>query len=96
MENKFVKTKNFKNFVSLASKLKNLPDNIPRLALLYSEPGIGKTHRSFQRKLERLVPVGAIYIARKGKSAYNRKYGKFIDRDYSNINCGEVYPYTAD
>ncbi len=49
------------------------------------------SHRSFQRKLERLVPVGAIYIARKGKSAYNRKYGKFIDRDYSNINCGEVW-----
>jgi len=25
-------------------KLKNLPDNIPKLALMYSEPGIGKTH----------------------------------------------------
>ena len=44
MENKFIKTRNYKNFVSLVSKLKNLPENIPRFALIYSEPGIGKTH----------------------------------------------------
>lgn len=58
MENKFVKTKNFKNFVSLASKLKNLPDNIPRLALLYSEPGIGKTHMLLKWALDN----DAVYI----------------------------------
>ena len=44
MENKFVKTTNYKKFVSLMSKIMNLPDNIPRFALLYSDPGIGKTH----------------------------------------------------
>ena len=44
MNNKFVKTTNYKKFVTLMGKLKNLPDNIPRLALMYSEPGIGKTH----------------------------------------------------
>lgn len=44
MNNKFVKTTNYKKFVTLMGKLKNLPDNIPRLALIYSEPGIGKTH----------------------------------------------------
>ena len=58
MENKFVKTKNFKNFVSLASKLKNLPDNIPRLALIYSEPGIGKTHMLLKWALDN----DAVYI----------------------------------
>lgn len=44
MNNKFVKTTNYKKFVTLMGKLKNLPDNIPKLALMYSEPGIGKTH----------------------------------------------------
>lgn len=49
------------------------------------------SHRSFQRKLEKHIPLRSIYIARKGESAYNRKFGNFIERDYSDINCGEVW-----
>lgn len=34
MKNKFVKTTNYKKFVTLMSKLKNLPDNIPNTKAL--------------------------------------------------------------
>lgn len=41
--NVFVKTKNVKNFVSLMDRLKNLPPNIPKLALVYGNHGVGKS-----------------------------------------------------
>ena len=40
---KFVKTKNVKRFVALMDELQNLPPNIPKLALVYGEHGLGKT-----------------------------------------------------
>lgn len=39
----FVKTKNVKRFVSLMDRLKKLPPNIPKLALIYGNHGLGKT-----------------------------------------------------
>ncbi len=39
----FVKTKNVKKFVSLMDRLKKLPPNIPKLALVYGSHGLGKT-----------------------------------------------------
>lgn len=44
MKNVFVKTKNVKNFVSLMDSIQKLPPNIPKLALVYGEHGLGKTH----------------------------------------------------
>lgn len=44
MKNVFVKTKNVKNFVSLMEHIQKLPPNIPKLALVYGEHGLGKTH----------------------------------------------------
>ena len=44
MKNVFVRTKNVKNFVSLMDSLQKLPPNIPKLALVYGEHGLGKTH----------------------------------------------------
>lgn len=41
--NVFVKTKNVKKFVSLMDRLKKLPPNIPKLALVYGDHGLGKT-----------------------------------------------------
>lgn len=41
--NVFVKTKNVKRFVGLMEDLKKLPPNIPKLALVYGDHGIGKT-----------------------------------------------------
>lgn len=43
MKNVFVKTKNVKKFVSLMEDLQKLPPNIPKLALVYGEHGVGKT-----------------------------------------------------
>ncbi|MBO6180644.1 Mu transposase C-terminal domain-containing protein [bacterium] len=49
------------------------------------------SHMTFKRRLEKEVPASSIYLARKGMSAWNRKYGGYIERDYSNIKCGEVW-----
>ena len=49
------------------------------------------SYMSFLRRLQREIPEQAIYLARKGESAWNRKYGKYIERDYSNITCGKVW-----
>lgn len=43
MRKTFVKTKNIKNFVSLMEELKTLPPNIPKIALVYGEYGLGKS-----------------------------------------------------
>ena len=44
MKNIFVKTKNVKNLITLFNEVQNLPPNIPKLALVYGEHGLGKTH----------------------------------------------------
>lgn len=43
MKTGLIKTTNLKRFVSLMSTLENLPSNIPKLALVYGEHGLGKT-----------------------------------------------------
>ena len=40
---KFVRTKNVKQFVALMDELQKLPPNIPKLALVYGDHGLGKT-----------------------------------------------------
>lgn len=44
MKNVFVKTKNVKQLVALLDEVQKLPQNIPKLALVYGEHGLGKTH----------------------------------------------------
>ena len=46
---------------------------------------------SFMRRLEAEVPETSVYMARNGKSAWNRKYGWYIERDYSNILSGQIW-----
>lgn len=44
MKNIFVKTKNVKSFIVLANKLKNTKNNVPKMGLVFGEPGLGKTN----------------------------------------------------
>ena len=39
----FVKSRNVKNFVSLMEEVKQLPNNIPKIILVYGEYGLGKS-----------------------------------------------------
>jgi len=39
----FVKTQNVKNFIGLVENLINKPQNIPKMGLVYGEPGLGKS-----------------------------------------------------
>lgn len=47
--------------------------------------------QTFYRKLLKEVPKQSIYLARFGKSAWNRKYGNYVDRDYSQITAGSCW-----
>ena len=43
MNKTFVKTQNVRNFIGLIENLQNKPMNIPKMALVYGEPGLGKS-----------------------------------------------------
>ena len=43
MKSIFVKTKNVKGFINLIHSLKNKPDNISKIGLVYGNAGLGKT-----------------------------------------------------
>ena len=43
MRKVFIKTKNVKQFVSLMDELQKVPPNIPKMALVYGEHGLGKS-----------------------------------------------------
>lgn len=44
MKNIFIKTKNVKAFIALATNLKHTQKNMPKMGLVYGEPGLGKTN----------------------------------------------------
>lgn len=43
MQTKFIKTQNVKRFISLMDNLQKAPPNVPRIALVYGEFGLGKS-----------------------------------------------------
>lgn len=43
MNKQFIKTKNVKNLILLMDSLLNAPSNVPKMALVYGEPGLGKS-----------------------------------------------------
>lgn len=63
--------------------------------LLSENPGIDSGEfprpQAFKRALDREVPASSQYLARYGQSAWNRKYGSFVNRDYGAIRCGQVW-----
>lgn len=46
---------------------------------------------SFERKLKQEIPQQAIYLARYGQQAWNKKYAKYISRDYSEVLAGSFW-----
>lgn len=54
----FVKTTNVKNFIGLVENLLNKPKNIPKMSLVYGEPGLGKS----QTALWLACKYDAIYL----------------------------------
>ena len=43
MKKTFIKTKNVKNFITMMNNLQNRAEGVPGMALVYGEPGLGKT-----------------------------------------------------
>ena len=58
MNRTFVKTQNVKNFIGLVENLINKPKNIPKMGLIYGEPGLGKS----QTALWLACKYDAIYL----------------------------------
>ena len=58
MKKIFVKTTNVKNFIGLVENLINKPKNIPKMGLVYGEPGLGKS----QAALWLACKYDAIYL----------------------------------
>ena len=54
----FVKTQNVKNFIGLVENLQNKPKNIPKMGLVFGEPGLGKS----QTALWLACKYDAIYL----------------------------------
>lgn len=46
---------------------------------------------TFLRRLRKEIPEQAIYLARYGQSAWNKKYASYVARDYSNIKAGSCW-----
>lgn len=58
MKRNFIKTTNVKNFIGLVENLLNKPKNIPKMGLIYGEPGLGKS----QTALWLACKYDAIYL----------------------------------
>ena len=58
MNKTFVRTNNVKNFIGLVENLVNKPKNIPKMGLVYGEPGLGKT----QTALRLVCKYDGIYL----------------------------------
>ncbi len=58
MRKTFIKTKNVKGFINLIYNLKNKPDNISKIGLIYGEPGLGKS----QSALYLAIQNDAVYL----------------------------------
>lgn len=58
MNRTFIKTQNVKNFIGLVENLQNKPKNIPKMGLVYGEPGLGKS----QTALWLACKYDAIYL----------------------------------
>ena len=58
MNKTFIKTQNVKNFIGLVENLQNKPKNIPKMGLVYGEPGLGKS----QTALWLACKYDAIYL----------------------------------
>jgi len=47
--------------------------------------------RTFLRKLDREVAKQSIYLARYGYSSWNKKFGNYIERDYTNVLANQCW-----
>lgn len=47
--------------------------------------------KAFERRLKKEIPEQAIFLARYGQSAWNRKYASYIPRDYSKVFAGAYW-----
>ena len=54
----FVKTKNVKGFINLIHNLKNKPENITKIGLVYGNAGLGKTKTALYLSIQ----YDAIYV----------------------------------
>ena len=77
MKKIFVRTQNVKNFISLINSLQNKPEGIPRMALVYGEPGLGKSRT-------------ALWLAAQNDAVYIRSSNLMSGRWFLEELVGEL------
>jgi len=87
MKKVFVKTQNVKDFITLTGSLQNKPEGISRMALVYGEPGLGKSRTALWWAIQN----DAVYLR-----SSNMMTGRWFLKDLAE-ELGE-YPnyWTAD
>ena len=87
MHKVFVRTQNVKNFVSLLDSLQNKPEGVSKMALVYGEPGLGKSKTALWWAIQN----NAVYLR-----SSNMMTGRWFLRDLAE-ELGE-YPnyWTSD
>ena len=73
MKKVFVKTQNVRNFIGLIENLQGKPKNVPKMGLVYGEPGLGKS----QTALWLSCKYDAIYLR-----ATNLMTGRWLLREF--------------
>ncbi len=82
MKNEFITTRNVKKFVALMAELQTLPPNIPKMALVYGEPGLGKSEIANELELEAYWHIDDTFNEIK-KALANKSFTIIIDEvDY--------------
>lgn len=88
MNKVFVKTNNVKNFIGLVENLVNKPQNIPKMGLVYGEPGLGKTQTAFGD-----VNVPGVVLHENSNVANaminSPEMDNFIKNNYSDLKSGK-------
>ena len=54
-------------------------------------PASFPTYKTFDRHLKAEIPEQAIYFARYGEAAWNKKYAMYIPRSYANLKAGSCW-----
>ena len=62
MNKTFVRTNNVKNFIGLVENLVNKPKNIPKMGLIYGEPGLGKSQTALLLACKKFLKIFRIHI----------------------------------
>ena len=95
----FAKTKNVKNFISLMNNLQNRPAGVPGMALVYGEPGLGKTNSILwwaARNDSILISVSSSSDIDLNEFVLNSEYLRIVDNETLDFQILDLFCKSFD